>query len=69
MPWGRGPDPELSRLPTPRRKRGPVLALRLFASERYERSRVGPCVVPADHRIYAEVRVGPAPLPLPSVLL
>ncbi|CAL8315866.1 unnamed protein product [Arctogadus glacialis] len=34
---------------------GPVLALRLFVSESYQRSRTGPCVVIADHRVYVEI--------------
>ncbi|XP_056462370.1 transforming growth factor beta receptor type 3-like [Gadus chalcogrammus] len=34
---------------------GPVLALRLFVSESFQRSRTGPCVVIADHRVYVEI--------------
>uniref|UniRef100_A0A3Q1IDT0 ZP domain-containing protein n=1 Tax=Anabas testudineus TaxID=64144 RepID=A0A3Q1IDT0_ANATE len=58
LPWeprGQGPDPELSLLPTPRHRPGPVLLLKLFVSESYEQRRIGPCVIPANHRIYIEI--------------
>ncbi|KAK2833892.1 hypothetical protein Q5P01_017781 [Channa striata] len=48
-------NPELSRLPTSRHRSGPVLLLKLFFTKSYEQRRVGPCVVAADQRVYAEV--------------
>lgn len=50
-----GPDPELSHLPTPRNRSGPLLSLKLFITEDYDQKRVGPCVVTAGHRVYVEV--------------
>ncbi|XP_037646946.1 transforming growth factor beta receptor type 3 isoform X2 [Sebastes umbrosus] len=58
VPWapeGPGPDPGLSHLPTPRRRSGPVLILKLFVTESYEQRRIGPCVITADHRVYVEI--------------
>ncbi|XP_070836278.1 transforming growth factor beta receptor type 3 [Chaetodon trifascialis] len=58
VPWapeGPGPDPGLSHLPTPRRRSGPALTLKLFVTERYEQERIGPCVITADHRVYVEI--------------
>ncbi|XP_008299553.1 transforming growth factor beta receptor type 3 [Stegastes partitus] len=58
VPWvprGPGSDPDLSHLPTPRHRSGPVLVLELFINESYEQTRVGPCVVTADHRVYVEI--------------
>lgn len=60
VPWAPGdggPEPGLSRLPTPRHRSGPVLTLRLFVTENYEQKRIGPCVVTAGHRVYVEVCV------------
>lgn len=58
VPWapdGPGPDPGPSHPPTPRHRSGPALVLRLFVTENYEQRRIGPCVVTADHRVYAEI--------------
>ncbi|KAG8006465.1 Transforming growth factor beta receptor type 3 [Nibea albiflora] len=52
---GPGPDPELSHLPVPRHRPGPVLTLKLFVTESYEQGRIGPCVITADHRVYVEI--------------
>ncbi|KAK0135956.1 Transforming growth factor beta receptor type 3 [Merluccius polli] len=59
-PWGEG-DPQDPGsggggfLPAPRPRPGPVLVLRLFVSESFQQSRIGPCVVIADHRVYVEI--------------
>ncbi|XP_027141681.1 transforming growth factor beta receptor type 3 isoform X2 [Larimichthys crocea] len=58
VPWeheGPGPDPELSLLPVPRQRPGPVLTLKLFVTESYEQGRIGPCVITADQRVYVEI--------------
>ncbi|KAA8585609.1 hypothetical protein FQN60_004303 [Etheostoma spectabile] len=58
IPWAPedpGPDPGLSHLPTPRRRSGPVLSLKLFVTESYKQRRIGPCVITADHRVYVEI--------------
>ncbi|XP_056262224.1 transforming growth factor beta receptor type 3 isoform X4 [Pseudoliparis swirei] len=55
-PEGPGPDPGPRRFPTPGRTSAAVLLLlKLFAAESYEQRRIGPCVVTADHRVYAEI--------------
>uniref|UniRef100_A0AAV2KF41 TGFBR3/Endoglin-like N-terminal domain-containing protein n=1 Tax=Knipowitschia caucasica TaxID=637954 RepID=A0AAV2KF41_KNICA len=41
--------------PSPRHRPGPVLAMRLFMSDTFEETRIGPCVITAEHRVYAEV--------------
>ncbi|XP_068192421.1 transforming growth factor beta receptor type 3 [Antennarius striatus] len=48
-------DPELSLLPTPRHRSGPLLVLKLFVTESYEQGRIGPCVISADQRLYVEI--------------
>ncbi|TNN57857.1 Transforming growth factor beta receptor type 3 [Liparis tanakae] len=56
-PEGPGPDPGPRRFPTPGRTSAAVLLLlKLFATESYEQRRIGPCVVTADRRVYAESR-------------
>ncbi|GAA6215470.1 transforming growth factor beta receptor type 3-like [Lates japonicus] len=58
VPWApgdAGPEPGLSRLPTPRHRSGPVLTLRLFVTKNYEQKRIGPCVITAGHRVYVEI--------------
>ncbi|KAM3835886.1 transforming growth factor beta receptor type 3-like, partial [Diretmus argenteus] len=52
-PQDPGPDPVLGSLPRPRP--GPLLILKLFVTEGYERRPSGPCVIAADHRVYVEV--------------
>ncbi|XP_067334257.1 transforming growth factor beta receptor type 3 isoform X3 [Channa argus] len=57
-PWvSRSPEanPELSHLPTPRHRSGPVLLLKLFVTKSYEQRPIGPCVIAADQRIYVEI--------------
>lgn len=51
------PVQELSHLPASRHKSEPLLILKLFVTERYEQRRIGPCVIPADQRVYVEVCV------------
>ncbi|KAJ0001509.1 hypothetical protein NQD34_006529 [Periophthalmus magnuspinnatus] len=46
---------EQRRPPSPGRRPGPELAMRLFVSETYEEKRIGPCVITADHRVYTEI--------------
>ncbi|CAL8302456.1 unnamed protein product [Merluccius merluccius] len=59
-PWGGGDSQDPGSgggglLPAPRPRAGPVLVLRLFVSESFQQSRIGPCVVIADHRVYVEI--------------
>ncbi|XP_062263203.1 transforming growth factor beta receptor type 3 [Platichthys flesus] len=57
-----GPDPALGHHPVPRHRPGPVLILRLFVTEDHDQKRIGPCVVPAGHRVYVEISAkGPLP--------
>ncbi|XP_028268623.1 transforming growth factor beta receptor type 3 isoform X2 [Parambassis ranga] len=56
VPWSpEGQDPGVSHLPAPRHRSGPVLQLELFVTESYERTRIGPCVITADHRVYVQI--------------
>ncbi|KAM9780435.1 transforming growth factor beta receptor type 3 [Neosynchiropus ocellatus] len=56
IPWSAVdplPDPGRSRPSTDRR--GPLLQLELFVTESYEEGHSAPCVVAADHRVYAKI--------------
>uniref|UniRef100_A0A8C6NIN5 Endoglin n=1 Tax=Nothobranchius furzeri TaxID=105023 RepID=A0A8C6NIN5_NOTFU len=53
-----GPEP----LPVPRLGSGPVLHLKLFVTDSYEQTWIGPCVITADHRVFVEITAKP-PLP------
>ncbi|XP_034395531.1 transforming growth factor beta receptor type 3 [Cyclopterus lumpus] len=50
-----GSNPGLRHLPTLGQTSAAVLVLKLSAAERYKRSRIGPCVITADHRVYVEI--------------
>ncbi|KAM4530184.1 transforming growth factor beta receptor type 3 isoform 2-T3 [Odontesthes bonariensis] len=52
---GPEPGPGLSHLPTPRHNSGPALLLNLFVTESYDQTRIGPCVISANHRVYVEI--------------
>ncbi|XP_029996088.1 transforming growth factor beta receptor type 3 [Sphaeramia orbicularis] len=57
-PWAlEGPeeDPRPRQYPTPRRRSGPLLTMQLFISESYEQKQIGPCVITAENRVYAEI--------------
>ncbi|RVE69088.1 hypothetical protein OJAV_G00074320, partial [Oryzias javanicus] len=53
IPWESGPG--LAGLPAPRIRSGPALLLKLFVSQNYEQTWIGPCVVTADRRVYIEI--------------
>uniref|UniRef100_A0A3Q3LMA7 Endoglin, like n=2 Tax=Mastacembelus armatus TaxID=205130 RepID=A0A3Q3LMA7_9TELE len=58
VPWGPevpNPNSEFHQPPGHRQGSKPVLLLKLFVAEDYEQRRIGPCVVTADHRVYAEI--------------
>ncbi|KAK7940214.1 hypothetical protein WMY93_003540 [Mugilogobius chulae] len=46
---------ERRKRPSSRLRPGPELAMRLFVSETFEEKRIGPCVITAEHRVYAEI--------------
>ncbi|KAM8825321.1 transforming growth factor beta receptor type 3 [Synchiropus picturatus] len=48
------PEPGKS-APSTTTRHGPLLQLELFVSESYERTHSAPCVVAADHRVYAKI--------------
>ncbi|XP_037545274.1 transforming growth factor beta receptor type 3 [Nematolebias whitei] len=52
-----GPEsvPGLGHLPFPRHRSEPVVDLKLFVSESYEQTWIGPCVIPAGQRVFVEI--------------
>ncbi|KAJ0057995.1 hypothetical protein NL108_007226 [Boleophthalmus pectinirostris] len=57
VPWAPpgSKSEEQRRTPSPRRRPGPELEMRLLVSETYEEKRIGPCVITAEHRVYTEI--------------
>ncbi|XP_011476892.1 transforming growth factor beta receptor type 3 isoform X2 [Oryzias latipes] len=53
IPWES--DPGITGFPAPRLGSGPALLLKLFVSQNYEQTWIGPCVVTADQRVYIEI--------------